>query len=549
MFGTLKERLTDLNAIYPIWEERTLWEGFRFLSKKYSNQPFLICQDESLSYADTLSRASAYSKALYAIGVRKHDRIAMILHNCLEFVPLSFAIARLGAICVPVNPKLSSEESDAILKNTQAKCCIRRESAPDNRLYIEISAESNTGESARRISWNEFLEKSKSVTHEEIQNAEKMGRNPNAPCLMLYTSGSTSVPKGVLISSDMLLRSSYGTARTRLMEPGRRIMTPLPFYHIMGYLEGVLAVMHVGGSVVFANRGFDPENIIWLMKHYQVNDLICVPVIIIEILEKCRISQTDFPSLHAAYWGGNCPQKIWDDAAKILNVSDLTTGYGMTECGSTTSIVSPLDPPGTAKNHHGRLKDGGSASMPGTNHLLEVMICYPGTLDRVENNTEGEIVSRGLTITSGYFNNLSATEQAFSKGGWFHSGDLGCMRPDGMLTYLGRIDDLYKINGENVSPQYIDHLIGKCPLVRAVEVVGIPSSKYGEVGAAFIEPVSDSTETKRKIEEYCQSHLASFQIPAHYFYGKSDSWPRSTSGKVQKFRLRALAGQKLSDPY
>ena len=186
---------------------------------------------------------------------------------------------------------------------------------------------------------------------------------------IMYTSGSTSFPKGVMLTQDMMLRSSFGTCRSRRMEVGRRILVPIPLYHIFGYNEGMLAAMWVGGSIVLCDRKAEGSYILELLRTSQANDIISVPLIIMRILEALGDTTANLPDMHAGYWASTCPDWIWDRAKEAFGITDVTTGYGMTECGSTTTLFSPGCESRDLMRYQGYLKDCGCAGAEMENQI------------------------------------------------------------------------------------------------------------------------------------------------------------------------------------
>ncbi len=537
MKGTAEERLAWLDQLYPTWEEHTLWTRFAENVKKYRDRIFLICQDQSYTYEDIKIGADHMARSLYALGVRPGDHVAVFLYNSPEYLYMIFALAKLGAVKIPVNMKLGDEEKAYVLRQSDASWAVGTKLPPEEILR-EIPALKGW---VRADRWKEFWNFGEGISEELVEQTEQESRDPKGVCDIMYTSGSTSFPKGVMLTHDMILRSSFGSCRTRLMEEGRRMFIPIPFYHIFAYNEGIMTMLHVGGTMVISENKFDPVTSLELMKKHQVHDIICVSIVMIEILERGKPKPEDYPHLHAAYWASTCPEWVWDAGKKAFGITDVTTGYGMTECGSTSTLMSPLAPSDQVKHYVGKLKDGGVAGMNGTGSLIQLKICDPDTGEEVLTGKPGEILCRGLTVTPGYYRNPEANQKAFTEDGWFHTGDLGWFQEDGLLTFCGRTNDTYKINGENVSPQFLDQMIGKCPLVEQVEVVGIRHDRYGEAGVAFVDVKEDTPQSRQEIENYCRQTLARFQVPKYFIYENSERWPRTATGKVQKGKLRERA--------
>lgn len=542
MIGSYSERIQFLDSLYPKWNELSLWSCFSLAAARYPDEPYLIYQNQTFTYSQILDMAIHASKSLYILGVRPGDHVAVSLYNGPAFLCLIFALARLGAVKIPLNMKLSSSDKKYIIQHSDTNWLIG----------VQLSFVSDQAfPSLKGIyvldCWEHFLSLGDSFDDSSVWENISPVSNPVSD--ILYTSGSTSFPKGVRLTHDTLLRTSYATCRTRLMEKGRRILVPLPFYHIFAYSEGILAAMHIGGSIVISDSKFDAANYTELMRRYQVNDIICVPLIAIKMLQQENIKSWDFPHLHAAFISPAGPDWLWQSFKDAFHISDVTTGYGMTECGATTTILSPLAPPQWIHHSVGGLKDAGTAGIsPDFPHLLQIKIWDPDTGTELPDGQTGEIVCRGLTVTPGYYKNEEANLASFQKGGWFLTGDIGMLDKNKLLTFQGRKKDMYKINGENVSPQKLESIITKCPGVYQVEVVSIPHNEYGEIGIAFIDAGCPDHTAKQTIIEYCRQHLADFEVPRHFIFESQKNWPRTATNKVKKGELRERARQFLLSP-
>ena len=251
----------------------------------------------------------------------------------------------------------------------------------------------------------------------------------------------------------------------------------------------------------------------------------------------------EFPELHAAYCSASvCPAWIWPGIREVLKVSDVVTGYGMTEtCGGAIQ-TRPFDSDEIRCSRVGVIMQAdcaGKAEYDGC--LLKYQVVDPKTGELCKPGEPGELWCRGSVVTKGYFNRPEANAKAFTEDGWFKTGDCGYFDENGYLCLAGRIDDMYKINGENVSPKFLEDTVSACPAVSVIAVVGIPDARHGYVGAAFIQLHEDTPENRKAAEQYCQDHLARFQVPKYYVYVTDADWPRTASGKIQKFKLRQRA--------
>ena len=549
MLGTEQERLQELDQMYPVWKPHTLWTLFEQSAERFVGQEFLCWEDGCVTYGQARREVNRIARGLRAIGVQPGDHVGVLLHNCPEFLYLTFALSKIGAVKIPLNPSIGRKELQFTLCLAEVTFLIS-EKIVDNQLLSQIPA----FKKLVVLKWNPYYQTEKLIYAldflrlADICTEDTVGmQDPNGLSDIVFTSGSTSCPKGVMCTHDMLLRSAYGTCYCRRMEVGRRLFVPIPFFHLFGYVEGVLSALFVGGTIIFSNRKFEPHHALRLMRRKRANDIICVSPVMMKLLSIGKPCPEQYPNMHAAYWASTCPDWVWDCGRESFGITDVTTGYGMTECGSTSNMLRPTDPPDYVKRCNGRMKQAGAAGgLRIGGNLLELKICDPETGRELSTGQTGEIFCRGSTVTPGYYRNESANQAAFDRNGWFHTGDLGSFDADGYLTFKGRRTDMYKINGENVSPLFLDSVIGQCPLVKAVETVGVSHPSYGEVGVAFVDLADTSEQNKRELYHFCHEHLAPFQIPKYYIFSNNVLWPRTGSGKIKKSDLRFLAQQKIA---
>lgn len=543
----------QIDKLYPHWEPHTVWTRFTCSARRFPQRQLFVFEEGDCTYAQAHALARQAARALLALGIRPGDHVALMLHNCPAFLILTFALAAVGAVKIPVNANVGLEELDYVLHHTGARLLFSEKQFP-GALFHDLEGFWGTVLANCRAlgplspgeqTWEGFLQGGASVPEGELDRVSQSCQDPYGLVDIMFTSGSTSHPKGVMLTHDMLLRSSYATCRCRNIEEGRRIFVPIPLFHLMAYNEALLPALYMGGTLILTNQRYDVAHCLEMMRLHRANDIVCVSSIMVDLLTKGSPRPEDFPHLRHAYWAAACPEWVWQAGRESFGLEDVCTGYGMTECGSTTTMLTVSDPPELARTCHGRLKNAGAAGCPefGGN-LLELKICGPD--GRVLPPGErGEICCRGLTVTKGYYNNPEANARAFTQDGWFHTGDLGVLDQAGYLTFCGRDSDMYKVNGENVSPQFVDQVIGASPLVTAVEVVGIRDPKCGEVGVAFIDAPDASQQAQEAIRQYCETHLAKFQVPKYFIFSSSDQWPRTGSGKVKKAKLREIAAARL----
>lgn len=544
-----KERLQFLDNLYPVWEPHTLWTRFDRSAQRFAQQDYIVFEDCSFTYAQTRAEVDRLTRGLYALGVQPGDHAAILLSNCPEFLFLIFALSRLGAVSVPLNARTTRESLVYMVNHAQARWLISSYTpdaallagCPDLERVILIN-ENKLYRDPKVLYWPQLLGLGEPVSQQEVDRVSAGCQDPDNLASILFTSGSTSEPKGVMLTHDMLLRSAYGAARSRAYQQGRRIYIPVPLYHAYAYVEGALALLHVGGALIMSRLRFQPENALRILRDFRANDMLLLGSLMMKMLGVAGLRAEDYPDLLTANYATATPDWIWDATRKAFGLTELHTGMGMTELSGCGVVTRPDTPPDYVRLYDGLPKDGGCAAVPGWNGaFLQFKICDPDTGETLPAGQEGEIYYRGPVVTKGYYRAPEATRRAFTPDGWLKSGDIGDVTTDGYLTFRGRLTDAYKVNGENVSPIYVDSVIGKCPLVAAVETVGVSHPQCGEVGAVFLELTDRSDAAKQAVQEYCRRNLSRYQVPKYYFYSDSDRWPRTGTNKISKKELRRWA--------
>jgi fatty-acyl-CoA synthase len=360
---------------------------------------------------------------------------------------------------------------------------------------------------------------------------------------ILYTSGTTGSPKGVMVTHDMVQRTAFASALTRAFEDGRRILFSLPCYHMFGYVEGLLAALFVGGAII-PQTAFSPVGYLRGVERHRATEILCVPTMTVALLEHPDRAAYDLSSLFALLSGAApAPMWLWERARSDLGVTEITTGYGMTEAGGAMTLTLPEDPVERLTSTVGRIKLAGPAGLS-DGALAEYRTVDPISGDDLPAGVEGELASRGPTSMLGYWRKPEETAKALH-GGWLRSGDLGRVLEGGYLQITGRSKELYKSGGELVAPKEIEELLSGHPGVSQVYVVGAPDERWGEVGCAFVVRDPASEVEAEALIALCRARLARFKVPRHVFFVDAADLPLTPTGKVQKFHLARRAGDLL----
>lgn len=548
MKGLREDCLAELSHLYPVWEKKTIWTFFGDTAKLFPEREFIVAEGRgSYTYRQTYDEVLRIARALTAAGVRPGDHVAMQIENCPEQVFTALAVTAVRAVKVAVNTSLATKELHFVLRQSESQYLITSTSAElkgdETTLRQVIALPGADPQTVLPVlEWEEFLAAGEGAALPDSEGEAHADEVSD----IIYTSGSTKAPKGVMLTHDMLMRSAYASCMNRAFEIGRRIFVPLPMFHVYGYVEGMLAAILVGGAVLLRRGKFEARPALEFMAAARANDILSVPSQMMALIHVLDEEPRQFPDLHAVYCSASiCPAWVWPGIRRALGVADVITGYGMTEVCGASMQTAPEDPDEILMSRVGKLLPGGCAGFEALGgHQLEYRVvdaasgrdCAPGEI--------GELWCRGAVVTGGYYNRPEANRRVLTDDGWFKTGDCGSFDEAGYLILAGRIDDMYKINGENVSPKFLEDVLGSCPEINEVAVAGIKDEKHGYVGAAFLELHEDTLENRQRAESYARAHLAKFQIPKYYIYMSAADWPRTATGKVQRFRLKEIGAAR-----
>ena len=545
MKGMLKDRLRELDELYPVWEKKTIWEHFVDTADRVPDQDFIVAQGrEPYTYRQTKEESLRIAKGFLAAGVRPGSHVALQMENGPEQIFTALAASAVRAVKIPVNPSLSASELKFVLNQSEAEYLaadgpLRPEAEQAGLKQVIHLGEAGSLKGLPVTGWESFLAAGQGMEIPWLGKAE-YGDEPSD---IIYTSGSTKAPKGVLLTHDMLMRSAFASCRSRGFELGRRIFVPLPMFHVYGYVEGLLAAILVGGTVLLRKGKFVAGPVLDFMEEGKANDILSVPSQMMALITELKERPRSLKSLHAVYCSAAaCPSWVWPQIRKNLGVDDVITGYGMTEVCGASMQTAPDDTDEILQTRVGRILPGGCSGLEelGGRQIAYRVVDRKTGLDCAPGET-GELWCKGLVVTKGYFKRDQANARVFTSDGWFKTGDCGCFDEKGYLILAGRVDDMYKINGENVSPQFLEEVLSSCPQIYTVCVTGVPDQKHGQVGAAFLQLYEDTPQNRETAEAYAREHLAKFQVPKYFIYLKTEDWPRTSTGKIQRFRLKEMA--------
>ncbi len=444
----------------------------------HPDRPALVFDGVERTHAQLHERAARIATGLAARGVRAGDRVALRLHNGLEFPETLLACHRLGAIAVPINFRLTRAESDYILADAGVATLV------DGPLSADY------------------------------EPAPQAAVAPGDGALLCYTSGTTGRPKGALLSHASLVASTGSWIHEMGATADDVWLSGQPLFHIGG-INGMLPFLALGAkAVITPTTGFDAHNAVRLMEEHAVTMCIFVPTQwdqVTAIRQRTR--------LRVAMWGAApASQTTLETLARTYPGVEIVSAYGQTELSGATTLLKGAD----------ATRKMGSVGLPMRDVELRLV---DDAMHDVEAHEVGEIVYRGPLVMRGYWNNPEATAEAFA-GGWFHSGDLATRDEEGYLRLVDRKKDMIVSGGENIYPAEVERVLREHPAVTDVAVVGVPHTRWGETPIAFV--VGEATAAE--LIEHCRRGLASYKKPTAIHF--VTELPRNAAGKVLKRELR-----------
>jgi fatty-acyl-CoA synthase len=522
---------------------------------EFPSRPYVITDAQTWTYSDIQAWSERLAAGLLAAGVQPGDHVAMLMANHPEFVAVKFAIARVGAVAVPINFLNRRDELGYVLRQSDAVLLVTMDSfrGLDYLGFLDELApgwvEQGGGTAFPRLKQVVVFPASGQAVR---AGAKALGSlsdgaspwqaithpGPASNSDIIYTSGTTGSPKGVMLSHDMMLRAAFGSAWGRAFEDSRRVLFSLPMYHVYGYVEGLLSVLFVGGAIV-PRLKFDAVDTLEAVARHGVNDLLLIPTMTLALIDELKSRPYVLDRLHAVLSsGGRSPAYIWQDIVDHLRPLEITTGYGMTEVTASSTVTRPDDPMSRLLSTNGRLREVGPAGAGGPDGKLVVYrVVNPDTRQDVALGDIGELLARGPGVTAGYYNKPEATAEAFTADGWLLTGDLARMDAEGYLTLAGRRKESYRCGGEQVLPSDAEDLLATHPAVWQAHVVPVPDERMGEVGVACVVLREQATVTPAELTAFCAQGLARFKVPRHILLMKAEDIPVTPSGRARKFLL------------
>ncbi|KAJ5104898.1 hypothetical protein NUU61_002245 [Penicillium alfredii] len=529
-------------------------------------------QNDRATYASLDTRSNALARGLQSAGVGKGQRVGVMLGNSMEYAVTTYALFKLGAILVPINPSFNASQVVSALSHLESS-------------HLIISAESNLPRKEPRSNIPllkhlvEDLSKPKlesalvptlqqvilidnsagrvdvsaynSLTPYSAINSQLAADKQALPSQSLssneivniqFTSGTTAMPKAACLSHRSILNNGSQIGDRMLLTPNDVVCCPPPLFHCFGCILGYMATATHGSAIVFPTESFNARAALQAVQEEKCTALYGVPTMFLEelaLIEAGEISSEGFEFLRTGIAAGSSiPAELMKKLHRVLNLTELTICYGMTETSPVSAMTTTDDPIDKRITSVGRL-------MP---HVDAKIVNPASKKDILPIETRGELAVSGYLLMKEYWGSPDRTAEVMIADDagkvWMHTGDEASMSPDGYITITGRIKDLIIRGGENIHPLEIENCLLAHAGVGDVSIVGVPDDRYGEVVAAFVIPREHGPQTVsvEDIQQWVREKLSNHLVPKHVFFlGPSDAFPKTASGKIQKFKLKEKA--------
>ena len=535
------------------------WDKSRILgnlpgeaARHWGQRPALTFQGRRWTFSEQAAEIDRVARGLVALGIQPGEHVCIWLNNCPQWVFLMFALAKIGAVQIPVNTRFRTADLAYVLKQSNSTTLITHDvSGPI--AYLDMvrelvpleTAQGTQGISsaeyphlrrvivnaetpqAGTVSWADLLAGAAVVPQTQV-DARAQAVTADDTVFMMYTSGTTGFPKGVLRNHSFIQNQVDRIGRIGTTKHDVFI-NYLPLFHIFGYVDGPLMSVLVGNHQVLMET-FDADAALDLVQSERGTQVHGFETHLKDLSDAQLRRPRDLSSLRAGIFavGMQSAVPVARRAGTVLAPLQTVTAYGMTEVGQN-SLLGDLN-----STEEQRCETSGYPS-PG----YQVRVVDPQTGADQPHGVQGEIVMKTYAMMQGYYNQPEATAKAFDAEGWFHSGDAGYTRPDGYVRLLGRYKDMLKVGGENVDPMEVEGHLLSHPGVAKVAVVGFPDERLNEVPVAFVQPVPGAGLTPEAVIEHCKGKIASFKVPRRVVL--VEDLPMTATGKIQKAKLREEA--------
>ena len=511
--------------------------------------------DYTRTYKEFRDDVDECARALVAMGVRPGSKVSIWATNIPQWYITFWATTKIGAVLVTVNTAYKVHEAEYLLRQSDTHTLILIESALDSN-YSAIMSElcpeledTPKGQPlhCRKLSflrnivtvgfrkkgcltWDEFIDRASDVPVEDIRRMAA-GVHKDDVCNMQYTSGTTGFPKGVMLTHYNVVNNGKCIGDRMDLSTADRMMIQVPMFHCFGMVLSMTAAM-THGVTVCPIPYFSAKSSLACVNREKITVFHGVPTMYIAMMEHPDFAKTDFSHMRTGIMAGStCPESLMRIAEEKMHMR-ITSVYGQTEAS-----------PGCTMTDWEESIDLRTGTVGNAFPEIECKIIDPATGEDVPDGTNGEFVARGYNIMKGYYKMPQATAAAIDADGWLHTGDLACREPNGYYRITGRLKDMIIRGGENIYPKEIEEFILTHEKVQDVQVIGVPDEQYGEEIMAWVVLKPGEACTEDEMKKFVADHMARHKVPRYIDF--VDTFPMNAAGKIQKFKMREMAVEKL----
>ena len=525
-------------SLTPLLGE-TIGANLRRTVERHGERDAIVVRSQGYraTYRQLWDATATLARALLASEVQQGDRLGIWSPNRFEWVVTQLAAARVGAILVNINPAYKTSELQFVLLQSGTSLLIHAQAFRSND-YTRMVREVRDGCPMLReavtidTEWESLLARAAGASAADLA-AREARLQFDDPINIQYTSGTTGFPKGATLSHHNILNNGYMVGELLKYTEHDRVCIPVPFYHCFGMVMGNLACTSHGAAMIVPAEAFDAGATLDAIAAERCTSLYGVPTMFIAQLGHPDFDDFDLSSLRTGIMAGSpCPVEVMKQVQSRMHMPEVTICYGMTET-SPVSTQSACD-----DTLERRVSTVGRA-----HPHVEIKIVDPESGAIVPRGVAGELCTRGYSVMLGYWGNEEATREAIDSAGWMHTGDLATADEEGYVNIVGRIKDMIIRGGENIYPREVEEFLYAHPAVLDVQVIGVPSDRYGEEVMAWVKLRTGASATEVELNAFCRGRIATFKIPHYWKF--VDEFPTTVTGKIQKFRMREIAVAEL----
>ncbi|MGH9275638.1 MAG: FadD3 family acyl-CoA ligase [Acidimicrobiales bacterium] len=508
----------------------------RSAAARFAGAEAVVDGDVRLSFAELWAAAERAGRAFLAAGIERGDRVAIWSPNVHEWIVALLGLQAAGGVLVPVNTRYKGAETAFLLQASRARILVTVNGFLGNDYvamlaghdlpHLEHTVVLRGDAPPGTVSWADFLAGGDAIPAADL-DARLAVLGPEDTSDIIFTSGTTGNPKGVVCTHGQTLRGFADWAAIVGLRADDRYLVINPFFHSFGYKAGIVAALTVGATLV-PQAVFDIPQAMANVAEHRITALPGPPAIYQTFLNHPDLDLDQMRTLRLAVTGAApVPVELIERMERELGFETVVTAYGLTETCGIVTVCRPDDPPATISASSGR-------AIPG----VEVRIVDDDGAE-VPRGEPGEIVVRGYNVMLEYFEDAERTAETIDSAGWLHTGDIGTMDADGYVAITDRKKDMFISGGFNAYPAEIERLLLTHPQVAQAAVIGVPDERMGEVGVAFIVPTAGVTVEPDELVSWAREHMANYKAPRQVRV--IDALPMNASNKVLKNELRALA--------